>query len=66
MEFIIVLEAQENGGYSVFVPALAGCISQGETREEAIANIKEAILLYLEPSAPENINNGSERLTVQL
>jgi len=45
----VVLELQEEGGYTVYVPALPGCISEGETREDAVANIKEAIKLYLEP-----------------
>ncbi|CCQ91881.1 conserved hypothetical protein [Nitrospina gracilis 3/211] len=48
MKLAIVLEPQEGGGFTVYVPSLRGCISQGETREEAIANIKEAIELYLE------------------
>lgn len=47
LDFDIVLEKQESG-YTVYVPALNGCISQGETKKEAIANIKEAIELYLE------------------
>jgi predicted RNase H-like HicB family nuclease len=46
----IVLEPSDEGGYTVFVPALPGCISEGETRDEALANIREAIELYLEPS----------------
>ena len=44
----VVIEPQEEGGYTVFVPTLPGCVSQGETTEEAIANIREAIGLYLE------------------
>jgi predicted RNase H-like HicB family nuclease len=48
MELKIVLEEQEEGGYTVFVPALPGCISEGDTSEEAIKNIKEAIMLYLD------------------
>ena len=48
MKFKVVLEAQESGGYTVYVPALPGCVSQGETIEESMANIKEAIDLYLE------------------
>lgn len=39
----------EEGGYTVYVPALPGCISEGDTREEALENIKEALALYLEP-----------------
>ncbi|MBS3066186.1 type II toxin-antitoxin system HicB family antitoxin [Candidatus Pacearchaeota archaeon] len=52
MEIKIILEEQEDGGYTVYVPSLPGCISQGETIDEAVANIKEAIELYLE--ADEN------------
>jgi len=44
----VVLEPQEEGGYTVYVPSLPGCVSQGETNEEALANIKEAIEVYLE------------------
>jgi antitoxin HicB len=47
-EFEVVLTPEEGGGYSVSVPALPGCASQGETREEALAMIREAIELYLE------------------
>jgi len=35
--------------YTVYVPSLPGCISEGDTKEEALKNIKEAIELYLEP-----------------
>jgi predicted RNase H-like HicB family nuclease len=49
MKLKIVLESSEDGGYTVYVPSLPGCISEGETREEALSNIKEAIKLYLEP-----------------
>ena len=55
MKLKIVLEPSEDGGYTVYVPALPGCISEGNTREEALANIKEAILLYLEPVEDDNI-----------
>ena len=49
MKLKIILEPSEEGGYTVYVPSLPGCISEGDTREEAIKNIKEAIELYLEP-----------------
>ena len=49
MRFKVVLEPSEEGGYTVYVPSLPGCISEGETIEEALANIEEAIKLYLEP-----------------
>jgi predicted RNase H-like HicB family nuclease len=48
MRFKVVLEPQEEGGYTVYVPSLPGCVSQGETIQEAMTNIKEAIELYLE------------------
>ena len=45
----MILEKSEEGGYTVLVPSLPGCISEGDTRKEALDNIKEAIKLYLEP-----------------
>jgi len=48
MKLCIVLEPSEEGGYTVFVPSLPGCISEGDTKEEAVKNIREAIGLYLE------------------
>ena len=44
----VILEHAEEGGFVVYCPSLPGCISQGETKEEALANIKEAIELYIE------------------
>lgn len=49
MRFKIVLEKSDEGGYTVYVPSLPGCISEGENQEEALKNIQEAIELYLEP-----------------
>lgn len=43
----LVMEQEEDGGYSVHIPELPGCASQGDTWEEALFNIKEAIELYL-------------------
>ena len=60
MELKVVLEKQKEGGYTVYVPSLPGCISQGETREEALKNIKEAIGLYLEADENEAINYEGE------
>ena len=48
MQFKVILEEAEEGGYIVQVPSLPGCISQGETREEALENIREAIEVYLD------------------
>ena len=49
MKLHVVIEPSDEGGYTVTVPALPGCITEGETREEALVNIREAIDLYLEP-----------------
>jgi len=49
MKLRIVLEPSPEGGYTVYVPSLPGCISEGESLEEALENIREAIDLYLEP-----------------
>ncbi len=49
MKLRVILEKSDEGGYTVFVPSLPGCISEGNTKDEAIANIREAIALYLEP-----------------
>jgi predicted RNase H-like HicB family nuclease len=49
MKLKVVLEPSDDGGFTVYVPSLPGCISEGDTKEQALANIKEAIELYLEP-----------------
>ena len=48
MKLAVVLEPSEEGGYTVYVPSLPGCISEGESKDEALQNIKEAVELYLE------------------
>jgi len=60
MKFDVVLESAEEGGYVVYVPSLPGCISEGDTKIEALANIKEAIELYLEPSEELVLRKGVE------
>ncbi len=54
-KYTIVIEAQEPSGYFVSVPALPGCFTQGETIEEALAMIKDAIDGYLSVAESENI-----------
>ena len=48
MEYSVVVHQAEEGGFWVDVPALPGCYSQGETVDEALASVREAIGLYLE------------------
>lgn len=47
LNYNCIFQNEEAGGFSVWVPSLPGCASQGETFEEALENIKEAIALYL-------------------
>ena len=65
MKITIYLEPSEDGGYTVTVPALLGCISEGDSREEALANIQEAIELYLEPIEDDtHFSPNVERLEI--
>ena len=48
MRYTVVLEQEEDGGFVASVPALPGCVSQGDNRTEVLANIREAIELYIE------------------
>lgn len=48
MKYTVILEKERDGGFVASVPVLPGCVSQGDTREEALANIREAIDLYVE------------------
>jgi predicted RNase H-like HicB family nuclease len=48
MRYTVILEREEDGGYVASVPALPGCVSQGNTRTEALNNIREGTELYVE------------------
>ena len=54
MNVQVVLEPSNEGGYTAFVPALPGCISEGDNKDEAIKNIQAAIMLYLAPVADDH------------
>ena len=66
MKLTVVLEKQDEGGFTVFVPSLHGCISQGETRKEALKNIKEAIDLYLESDTNELVGFTGEKIIIAI
>jgi len=51
MVFYVTLEPSDEGGYTAYVPDLPGCISEGDSVDEALANIREAIQLYLDIDA---------------
>jgi len=53
LEYNAIFQKEKEGGFSVWVPSLPGCASQGETFEEALENIQEAITLYLEDESEE-------------
>ncbi|MDQ6886226.1 MAG: type II toxin-antitoxin system HicB family antitoxin [Gemmatimonadota bacterium] len=59
MQLRVLLEASDDGGYTVTVPSLPGCISEGDTREEALANIREAIQLHLEPVEDDTVGRAT-------
>lgn len=65
MEFPIVIEEdKEAGGYVVYCPTLKGCVSQGETEEEALENIKDAIRTYLD--SIEDLKRLKKMRTVEI
>lgn len=63
MRLKVVFEPSDDGGYTVYVPSLPGCVSEGDTKEEALKNIQEAIELYLEPVDDDSLI--SEQASVQ-
>jgi predicted RNase H-like HicB family nuclease len=59
MKWRVILELDpENSGWAVWCPELPGCTSCGDTKEEALVNIQEAIELYLEPSQIQVASNA--------
>jgi predicted RNase H-like HicB family nuclease len=54
----VILEPSDDGGFTLFVPSLPGCISEGDTREEALKNIRDAIELYLGPVDEDHLLPG--------
>jgi predicted RNase H-like HicB family nuclease len=61
----VVIHAAEEGGYWAEVPALPGCVSQGETVDELLANVREAVQAWFEAEEPEPPapSRGSESLS---
>ena len=48
MPYTVILQQKSDGGFVAVVPALPGCVSQGDTRSEALDNIREAMVVYIE------------------
>ena len=68
MRYTVVLQKEEDGGYVAAVPVLPGCVSQGDTRAEALKNIEEAIEVYIEDVrlAGEKVPIEDERAFVEV
>jgi predicted RNase H-like HicB family nuclease len=56
MQFTITVDRHEDGAWITECPSIPGCVSQGQTKEEAIANIQEAIQLCLEVRAEKGLS----------
>lgn len=63
-QYIAVFQPEKEGGFSVTVPTLPGCVSQGDTFERALENIKEAIELYMEDFDSQDFHFDREAFTV--
>ncbi len=57
MDYKIVFETSDEGGFTVYMPSLPGCISEGETIQEELESIREAINLYQQPLEDGKIDN---------
>jgi len=60
VKLTVILAPEADGGYSVVCPAVPGCASQGESREEALTNIREAILLCLDARREQGLPAPAE------
>lgn len=68
VKYTVILQREADGGYVATVPALPGCVSQGDSRDQALANIEEAIEVYLEDveaaGEPIPVEDGREYVEV--
>lgn len=63
MKYLVTLREAEEGGYTVEVPALPGCVSEGDNYDEALANIRKAIKAYLAELGDELNSNPQVLIT---
>ena len=70
MKYTVIIEKGRESGYVAYCPALKGCVSQGETRQDVLANVKEAIEAYIEVLIEDNLpvptEVGSETVEVEI
>ena len=64
--YTIILEREKDGSYYAFCPALPGCHTQGDTYEEALENIKDAIKLYIESLKAHREKIPTEDIIIKL
>lgn len=63
--YTIIFEKEEDGGYHAFCPSLPGCHTQGDTYEEAVENIKDAVKLYIESIKANGEEIPAEDITIK-
>jgi predicted RNase H-like HicB family nuclease len=63
--YTVIIDREEDGGYHAFCPALPGCHTQGDTYDEVIENIKDAIKLYLESLKAHHEPIPEEDITIK-
>jgi len=70
MGYTVILEQEPDGGFVAVVPALPGCVTQGDTRDEALANVREAMEVYIEDCIaagdPVPLEAGREYVDVRI
>ena len=70
MKYTVIMEKGRESGYVAYVPTLKGCVSQGETKEKALENIREAIEAYIEALMEDGLavptEAGRETLEVEV
>ena len=68
MKYTVIIEQGHESGYVAYAPALKGCVSQGETREEALRNVKEAMEVYVEALLEDGLPVPTEvgKYTIEL
>jgi predicted RNase H-like HicB family nuclease len=60
MVYTVIVEKGRESGYIAYAPALKGCVSQGETREQVMKNIKEAMEIYIEALLEDGLPVSTE------
>jgi len=70
MGYTVILEREADGGFVAKVPALPGCVTQGDTREEVLRNVREAIEVYIEDCRaagdPVPLEEGREYIDIRI